>query len=166
LNGRDWKDCWYVARPEVSSKRLSKTEDGSILLELKTAYKDGTTHLKFAPDEFIRKLIPLVPPPRSNLTRYHGAFGPHSKLRKKVVARNKKPTKKKEKTPVYKIRWARLLKRVFGFEVENCRCGGRYKITSAILDQGTAVKIMKSLDIEVFIPDPAPSNSLYLFDSS
>ena len=37
--------CQYIARPAVSEKRLSLLEDGRIRYELKTPYRDGTTHV-------------------------------------------------------------------------------------------------------------------------
>ena len=39
---------------------------------LKTPYGDGTTHLVFAPLDFMARLAALVPRPRAHLTRYHG----------------------------------------------------------------------------------------------
>jgi len=49
--------------------------------ELKTPYRDGTTHVIFEPVDFIAKLAALLPKPRVNLTRYHGVFAPNSKHR-------------------------------------------------------------------------------------
>ena len=37
--------------------------------QLKTPYRDGTTHVIFEPLDFIAKLAALVPKPRVNLTR-------------------------------------------------------------------------------------------------
>jgi len=37
--------CRYIARPAVSEKRLSLLGDGRIRYELKTPYRDGTTHV-------------------------------------------------------------------------------------------------------------------------
>ncbi len=37
--------CRYIARPAVSEKRLSLLDDGRIRYELKTPYRDGTTHV-------------------------------------------------------------------------------------------------------------------------
>ena len=158
--------CRYIALPPVSNDRLSFKGD-QIVYKLKRPYNNGTTHLCFPLTEFITKLIALVPPPRLNLTRYHGALGPNSKRRKKVVIRNKNPEKErpKKEMPRYKISWAKLLKRVFGFEVEKCRCGGELKIISAILDIETATGIMKSLKIPVFIPAPSTARCPNFFDS-
>ena len=40
----------------------------------KTPYRDGTTDVVFEPLDFIARLAALVPTPRVNLTRYHGAM--------------------------------------------------------------------------------------------
>lgn len=43
---------------------------------LKRPFSDGTTHVKFTPEDFMARLAALVPRPRANLTRYHGVFAP------------------------------------------------------------------------------------------
>ena len=68
--------CRYVARPVLSNSRISMDENLNVIYQLKRPYWDGTTHLRFTQEEFIHKLIALVPPPKSNLTRYHGVLGP------------------------------------------------------------------------------------------
>ncbi len=107
--------CRYIARPAVSTKRLSLTRHGKVRYELKTPYNDGTTHVLFEPLDFmsrmdgmpraqgcagavISRLVALVPKPRVNLTRFHGVFAPNSKYRASVTpARRGKG--KKGKTP-------------------------------------------------------------------
>jgi hypothetical protein len=54
-------------------------------LHLKTPYRDGTTHIVLEPLDLMARLAALVPPPRMHLTRYHGVFAPHSKLRAAVT---------------------------------------------------------------------------------
>ena len=66
--------CRYITRPAVSEKRLSLTNQGKVRYELKTPYRDGTTHVIFEPVDFIAKLAALVPNPRVNLTHYHNVF--------------------------------------------------------------------------------------------
>ncbi len=51
----------YIARPPVSEQRLSLTRNGMVRYELKTPYRDGTTHVIFEPLDFISKLAALVP---------------------------------------------------------------------------------------------------------
>ena len=41
--------CRYIARAVVSEKRLSLTGQGKVRYELKTPYRDGTTHVIFIP---------------------------------------------------------------------------------------------------------------------
>ncbi len=47
--------------------------------QLKTPYRDGTTHVIFEPLDFIARLAAPVPKPRVNLTRFHGVFAPNSR---------------------------------------------------------------------------------------
>ena len=68
--------CRYISRPAVSEKRLSLTRGGNVRYQLKTPYRDGTTHVIFEPLDFIARLAALVPKPRVNLTRFHGVFTP------------------------------------------------------------------------------------------
>ncbi len=39
--------CRYISRPAVSEKRLSLTANGQVRYQLKTPYRDGTTHVIF-----------------------------------------------------------------------------------------------------------------------
>ena len=66
--------CRTITRPAVSTERLSLTAQGLIHYRLKTPYRDGTTHVVFEPLDFMARLAALVPNPRVNLTRYHGAI--------------------------------------------------------------------------------------------
>jgi ribosomal protein S27E len=77
--------CRYIARPAVSEKRLSLLRNGHVRYELKTPYRDGTTHVIFEPMDFIARLVALVPKPRVNLTRFHGVFAPNSAHRAQVT---------------------------------------------------------------------------------
>jgi len=83
--------CRYIARPAVSEKRLSLTSTGKVRYELKTPYRNGTTHVIFEPMDFIARLAALVPKPRVNLTRFrfHGVFAPNSKHRVHVTPATK-----------------------------------------------------------------------------
>lgn len=52
--------CRYISRPAVSEKRLAITSQGKVRYELKTPYRDGTTHVIFEPLDFIAKLAALA----------------------------------------------------------------------------------------------------------
>ena len=49
----------YVTRPAISEQRLSLTAQGRVRYELKTPYRDGTTHVFFEPLDFIARLAAL-----------------------------------------------------------------------------------------------------------
>ena len=114
--------------------------------------------------EFMEKLASLVPPPRAHQVRFHGFLAPHSKVRSKL-ATSRKALKEKEKgkeennsddslNKAGKIRWARLLKRVFRVDIEICMfCGGKTKILSAIHDDVNITRILKHIGLD---PNPPP----------
>jgi putative transposase len=49
-----------------------------VVLQLKSAYKDDTTHIVMAPLEFMQRLAALVPRPRLDLIRFHGVLAPNA----------------------------------------------------------------------------------------
>jgi len=101
--------------------RLSLTSNGNVRYQLKTPYRDGTTHVIFEPLDFIARLAALVPRPRVNLTRFHVVFAPNSKYRALVTpARrgrgNQARVADEPPTPAQRrasMTWAQRLKRVF-----------------------------------------------------
>ncbi len=115
--------CRYISRPAVSEKRLSLTSNGNIRYQLKTPYRDGTTHVIFEPLDFMARLAALVPRPRANLTRFHGVFAPNSKHRALITPAKRGKGNKREqnsktddRTPAIchaAMTWAQRLKRVF-----------------------------------------------------
>jgi hypothetical protein len=62
--------CRYVSRAAVANERLSLTPAGQVRYALKSAYRDGTTHVIFEPLDFLSRLAALVPKPKVNLTRF------------------------------------------------------------------------------------------------
>jgi hypothetical protein len=89
----------YIARPAVAEPRLSLTKSGNVRYELKTPYRNGTTHVIFEPLDFMARLAALVPKPRINLTRYHGVFAPNSAQRAAITPSQRgKGSKKTEGT--------------------------------------------------------------------
>jgi len=137
------KLCRYIARPAVSAQRMARLRDGRISYELKTPYKNGTTHVIFEPLDFIARLAALVPKPRFHLTRFHGVFAPNSKHRSMVTREVKeekspsiepKPLQDIEERRA-KMNWAMRLKRVFNIDITVCRnCQGRVRIIACIED--------------------------------
>jgi len=72
-----------VLRPPVTGDCLSLDAAGRVVLRLRHAWADGTTHLRFAPTAFLERLAALVPRPRINLLLYYGVLAPHRPRRAK-----------------------------------------------------------------------------------
>ncbi len=148
--------CRYVSRPPVAVDRLALTSSGQVRYTLKTPYRDGTTHIVVEPLDLMARLAALVPPPRMHLTRYHGVFAPHSKLRAAVAPAGRgkggKPQAEEgtepSSTPRHvAMRWAKRLKRVFGIDIEACaRCGGKLKVIASIEEPAVIAKILAHLE--------------------
>ena len=157
--------CRYIARPAVSEKRLSLTAHGKVQYQLKTPYRDGTTHVVFEPLDFIARLAALVPKPRVNLTRFHGVFAPNSQHRARITpARRGKGSQPKtdatgDRTPAEghaAMTWAQRLKRVFHIDIETCsQCGGMAKIIACIEDPAVIEKILTHLNKKAAGVEPA-----------
>ncbi|WP_165475114.1 transposase [Legionella yabuuchiae] len=146
--------CRYIARPAVSTHRLEVLSDGKVCYELKTPYKNGTTHVVFEPLDFIARLAALVPKPRVHLTRFHGVFAPNSKHRAAVTGEakiNKKhPSPEKSNDAEErrtKMNWAMRLKRVFNIDITVCRdCQGSVRIIACIEEQVVINKILAHME--------------------
>ena len=127
----------------------------TVRYQLKTPYRDGTTHVIFEPLDFIARLAALVPKPRVNLTRFHGVFAPNSKHRALVTpAKRGKGNKARvadglQATPAERrasMTWAQRLKRVFNIDIETCRaCGGAVRVIACIEDPVVIKKILDHL---------------------
>ena len=137
----------------MSEKRLSLTANGNVRYQLKTPYRDGTTHVIFEPLDFIVRLVALVPKPRVHLTRFHGVFAPNSAHRARVTpAKRGKGNKasashgSEDATPAERraaMTWAQRLKRVFNIDIETCNaCGGKVKIIARIEDPDLIRRIL------------------------
>jgi len=142
-------------------ERLALTSSGQVRYQLKTPYRDGTTHLVLEPLDLMARLAALVPPPRMHLTRYHGVFTPHSRLRALITPGGRGPGGQgaeegadKPATPRHAaMRWAQRLKRVFGIEIEACaRCGAGLRVIASIEEPAVIARILAHLDRTVDIP--------------
>jgi len=52
----------YITRPAIANERLKRNRTGQVVLQLKSAYKDGTT--RHGAVGFMQRLAALVPRPR------------------------------------------------------------------------------------------------------
>lgn len=148
--GRLEKLVRYCARPPLSNERLSMQADGRVLLELKSPWRDGTTHLAFEQLDFLAKLAALIPRPHKNLVLYHGVLAARSRWRARVVAykRSDELATKSESAAASNAAyrrgaWADLMRRAFGYDLLACdRCGAKMVYLSCILRRDVIVKIL------------------------
>ncbi len=161
----------YMSRGPVATKRLTEFYPNGLLYELKTPWRDGTTHVSFNPLEFISRLVALIPPPGFNMIRYHGVFAPNFKDRDLIVIKSPQKSENivKGKAPLIEVvahqknvfyeeqlkrkqkrermRWSDMLKRTFEIDVTTCLiCKGRVEQIAAIKDKTAAKAILKSLN--------------------
>ena len=72
--------CRYITRPAIAFERLKRDGSGDVVLQLKSAWRDGTTHIKMSPLEFMQR-------PCLHLIRFHGVPAPNAGLRAAIVPR-------------------------------------------------------------------------------
>ena len=123
------------------------------------------------PEQLVRKLVPLIPPPFANLTRFHGVFAPRAKLRERVVAQMKtkissrparcrsssdanegcildvlpKRKPKTKKNQRYRLDWASLLSRIFAIDVMTCaQCKGKLRMVAKVDNPGAVEDMLRT----------------------
>lgn len=158
--------CRYITRPAIANERLSINNNGDVVLQLKSPYKDGTTHVVMSPLEFMQRLAALVPRPRLNLIRFHGVLAPNAKLRSSIIPQTSENAKDipdhsgngARRSHSSRFSWAQLLKRVFDIDVSLCpHCGGPLKIIAAIQSPSAITNILAHLGLPTRAPPKAPA---------
>ena len=108
--------------------------------------------------DLMARLAALVPPPRMHLTRDHGVFAPHSKLKAAITPAHRGTGASKRtalaavsgKPPTPRhvaMSWAQRLKRVFGIEIDSCaRCGGKLEVIASIEEPEVIAKSLAPLE--------------------
>ena len=151
--------CRYISRPSLSEERLSLNIQGQVVYKLKTAYRNGTTHIVLDPLDFLSRLSSLIPRPRVHLTRFHGVFAPHFKHRSLVTPQpslsdKTSPTEPKQSEKSFSIGWAKILKRVFDIDIQTCsKCGGQIKVISSVQNPKIIKKILTHLGENSKVPE-------------
>lgn len=149
------KLCRYISRGPLAQNRLYRLPGDRLGYTLKTQWRDGTSSIIFSPHELIEKLVALIPPPRANLTRFHGVLAPNAKWRKEIVPKKKpvKNTKQEDVAPQANMSWAAMMKRVFEIDVTICQhCKGELKLIAVIQDIKTARLILDSEGLRQPVP--------------
>ena len=167
--------CRNITRPAIANDRLKLNRAGDVVLQLKSPYRDGTTHIVMSPLEFMQRLATLVPRPRLNLIRFHGVLAPNAKLRSEIVPGGpvtiNDTTDDQDAAPHHavsaRMSWARLLKRVFDIDIEHCpHCGGTMKIIAAIEEPALIAKILAHLGLPTRAPPRAPARAFAFFETA
>jgi Putative transposase len=149
----------YCARPAPSEERPRSVGD-KVVLRLKTAWRDGTTHVVYEAIDFVAKLVALVPRPHKNLVLYHGVLSAHAAWRARVVVHGRDaaaessdeepPASRSERPRHERGCWAALMKRAFGLDVLSCtQCGGRMRLIAVLLDRAAIRKVLAHLDLPI-----------------
>jgi len=167
--------CRYITRPAIANERLKRNRAGQVVLQLKSPWRDGTTHIVMSPLELMQRLAALVPRPRLHLIRFHGVLAPHANLRAEIVP--SEPLNAHETCDHHgqsppasasaRMSWACLLKRVFDIDMEYCpNCGGRLQIIAAIVDPAVITKILTHLHLPARAPPRSPARRVDLFQAA
>ena len=161
--------CRYVARPAVCAERVALREDGTVTYRLKTPRRSGETHRVMRPEEFLARLVALIPPPRFPLVRYHGVFAPNSPWRGAIVPGPRRVHHRDRGRPRASVArceaaasesgvnagvcltrwdWATLLRHVWGVDALACpRCEGRMRFIAVIRDRAVIERILLHLGL-------------------
>ena len=118
INAKGLSICADITRPAIANERPSVNRAGQVVLKLKTAFRDGTTHIAHVAAGIHATIAALVPRPRLHLIRFHGVLAPNAKLRAAIVpgAAQRETGREADHAPAHgapaRMSWARLLKRV------------------------------------------------------
>ena len=136
--------CRYITA--IERRRLA----GPVVLQLKSPYKDGTTHIVMEPLEFMERLAALVPRPRLHLISNSPFPWCAGAQREAASVKSSQSGQSEPRARIPhaqgappRMSWARLLKRVF--DIEHCpNCGGSLKSIAALsLVEGPPSKIRR-----------------------
>lgn len=149
------KLCRYISRGPLAQNRLYRLPGDRLGYNLKTPWRDGTKAIVFSPVELIEKLVALIPPPRANLTRFHGVLAPNAKWRSEIVPIKRDKRLKDSKLPFRtpNMTWAEMMKRVFDIDVTICsKCQGELKVIAVIQRMSIAATILRHEGLYELIP--------------
>ncbi len=129
--------CRYMLRPPLAVERLERLASGRLAYRMKTAWRDGTTHVMAK----LRPSIVPVPPPAST-----------------AAPCGHRNTAEEQNPHPRNYTWAQLMARIFAVDVLECpRCGSRMRILAAIEDPSVAGKILDCLGLPSRPPPVAPA---------
>jgi Putative transposase len=171
--------CRYILRPPLVNERLHLVADGSVTVEFKRPWSDGTRSIGLVPAALISRMAALVPSPKRHVTVYSGVLASHSKWRRwiipkteavaenadvdgipeKSVPNQKGIAEKNPKTLFSKyIPWHELLRRTFGEEVMCPQCGGALRLIALVKKEETIQALLSAMHLPTGPPKGAKSH--------
>ncbi len=183
MHGHDRKQlerlARYITRPPIAQERLTQRPDGTLLLEFKKAWKDGSRVLVLTPEDLLVRLCAAVPPPRFHMVRYLGVLSSHSAFRSRVVPEPSEDTtahrpsaargdqlallrEEDDHSPkALRHRLAWLLAHIFAADLECCpKCGGPMRWAEVAKTARAALRLMAKLGLAANPPPDAPAAPL------
>jgi hypothetical protein len=144
----------YVLRPPVSLSRLTY-RPGARTVIYRTPHTPvtGGTFVTMDAQEFIVRLLCLVPEPYQSLIRYYGAASstwrrrpPDTPLLSETTTSD--PVPQKPASPdTSRSSWARMIRRIYGVDPLTCpRCGDTMKVLAYIHDPEVIERILRHLN--------------------
>jgi hypothetical protein len=83
--------CRYISRPALANERLERDGEGRVVLQLKSAWRDGTTHIGISALKFMQRLAATVPR-CSEDARARPAFAQRAGIALKCAASGRRQT--------------------------------------------------------------------------
>lgn len=77
--------CRYITRTAIANERLSRNSKSQVVLQLKSPYRYGATHIVMQAQDYMQSPAALVPRPKLRLIRFRGVLAPHAKPRAALV---------------------------------------------------------------------------------
>jgi len=179
----------YGARPALAAGRVSLSPQGMVVYQLRKPTATGQTQLVLTPQQFIRRLAALTPPPWLNLIRFHGVFASASGHRQGLVellAEHADPDDDPCRCPPLRhdrrsehdapepaaaaaapqlpqhlrVAWSELLRRTFADPLVCPRCQGRMRLVAVIKDPKAIAAILANPHHRDDDPDAGPDPPL------
>ena len=154
-----------LCRPSIAGKRVTEQADGRYRVELKTAWRDGTTAVFLSPANLTARMAALFPLPGRPAIRCYGALAPNAKLRPLVVQAGALAPRRRDKPQAAahdcqvaltdaelalavleqarqtsdRLAWSVAMRLAFKLDVLQCNYGARRSLV-ALIDQPPVVK--------------------------
>jgi hypothetical protein len=138
-----------------------------VLVGMKRTWSDGTSALVLSPQELVKRLAAIVPPPRKNQILYHGVLAAHSAWRALVVPKpiaRPEPRQPKLSAPRTEDRprkdtqlgWADLLLRLRRGWIPLSHCAVPMRLRSVVTDSTVARRVLAGLTKALARAPPLP----------